>query len=194
MLKKVKDIALGTRMAQGVISKCQLISIATGVVRANNPNLLKEYDGDLVLTNKWSRGVLEKLTWSKLKGTTRKVDSFPQFLVEENFPFQRNISALVSEHDIAPSLIININQTRLSFVNAEKYTFSFKGAKNIPIKGVDDKRQIAVTFAVSCTEEFLPVQLIYSGKTERSLLKYCFLPSFSVTFTENHLSNKEKSV
>ena len=154
MLKKVKDIALGTRMAQGVISKCQLISIATGVVRANNPNLLKEYDVDLVLTKKCSREVLEKRTWCKLKGTTRKVDSFPQFLVDENFPFQRNISALVSEHDIAPSLIININQTRLSYVNAEKYTFNFKGAKNIPIKGVDDKRQITVTFAVSCTESF----------------------------------------
>ena len=41
MLKKVKDIALGTRMAGGVINRRQLISIATGVGRANNPNLLK---------------------------------------------------------------------------------------------------------------------------------------------------------
>ena len=35
MLKKVKDIALGTRMAGRVINRRQLISIATGVVRAN---------------------------------------------------------------------------------------------------------------------------------------------------------------
>ena len=41
--KKVKDIELGTRMASGVINRCQLISIAAGVVRTNNPNLLKEY-------------------------------------------------------------------------------------------------------------------------------------------------------
>ena len=54
MLKKVKDIALGTRMAGAVINRCQLISIATGVVRANNLNLLKEYGGDLVLTDKWA--------------------------------------------------------------------------------------------------------------------------------------------
>ena len=72
MLKRVKNIALGTRMAGGVINRRQLISIATGVVRANNPKLLKEYGGDLVLTDKWARGVLEKLTWSKRKGTTRK--------------------------------------------------------------------------------------------------------------------------
>ena len=41
--KNIKDIGLGTRMAGEVINRCQLISIATGVARANNPNLLKEY-------------------------------------------------------------------------------------------------------------------------------------------------------
>ena len=79
-LEKVKDIALGTRMARGVINSRQLISIATGVVRVNNPNLLKEYGGDPVLTDKWARRVLEKRTWSKRKGTTRNVDpSAPVF-------------------------------------------------------------------------------------------------------------------
>ena len=97
---------------------------------------------------------------------------------------------MLSEHDISPSLIINIHQNPLSYVNTGKYTFSFKGTNNILIKGVDDKRQITATFAVSCTGEVLPIQLIYAGKTEQSLPKYSFPPSFSVTFTENHWSNK----
>ena len=42
--------------------------------------------------------------------------------------------------------------------------FIFKGAKN-----VDDKRHVRATLAVSCTGEFSPIQLIYAGKTERSL-------------------------
>ena len=67
--------------------------------------------------------------------------------------------------------------------------FIFKGAKN-----VDDKRHVRATLAVSCTGEFSPIQLIYARKTERSLPKYYFPPSFSVTFTENHWSNTEKSV
>ena len=79
MLKKVQDIALGIRMVGGVISRRHLINIATGVVRVNDPNLLKEYGGDLVLADKWVRGVLEKLTWSKRKGTTGKVDPSPSF-------------------------------------------------------------------------------------------------------------------
>ena len=64
-------------MAGGVKNWCQLISIATGVARANNSNLLKEYGGDLVLTDTWAREVLEKLTWSKCKGTTGIVDPSP---------------------------------------------------------------------------------------------------------------------
>ena len=63
-----------------------------------------------------------------------------------------------------------------------------KGTKNTLTKGTDDK------FAVSCTGEFLPILLIYAGKTEQSLPKYSFPPSFSVTFTENHGSNTEKPV
>ena len=65
MLKKVKDIALGARISGGIINR--LINIATWLVRANNPNLLEEYGGDLVLTDKWARAVLEKLTWIKRK-------------------------------------------------------------------------------------------------------------------------------
>ena len=66
-----------------------------------------------MLIHKWARGALEKLVWSKRKCTAGKVDPSTQFLAEEKFIFQRNISTLVSEHDISPSLIINIDQTIL---------------------------------------------------------------------------------
>ena len=64
----------------------------------------------------------------------------------------------------------------------------------MPIRGVDDKRQITGTFAVTITGKLLPIQLIYTGKTKRSLPKFEFPSSFSVTFTENHWSNTEKSI
>ena len=59
---------------------------------------------------------------------------------------------------------------------------------------MDDTCQITANFAVSCIGEFLPIQLIYAGKAERSMLKYSCPPYFSVSFTENHWSNTEKSV
>ena len=81
MLKKVKDIVLWTKMAEGVINRSQLISIATWVVRENNPNLLEECGVDLVLTDKWARGVLEKQRYHQ------KSKSFPQVFSQTKFHF-----------------------------------------------------------------------------------------------------------
>ena len=47
---------------------------------------------------------------------------------------------------------------------------------------------------MSSTGKFLPIQLIYTGKTPRSLPKYEFPASFSVGFTKNHWSNTDKSI
>ena len=95
-------------MSGGVINRSWLISIAAGVVRGNNSTLWKDFGGDLVLTEKWAKEVLEKLQWNKRKGATGKVYPSPQFLAEEKFSFQRNKSALGSEHDIPPCFMINI--------------------------------------------------------------------------------------
>ena len=149
--KKVKDIAIGTRQAGGVVNRRQMINIAKGVIRANNPDLLKEFGGNLELTDRWARGVLKSLNWSKRKATTGKVEPPKQLLAEEKFTFQREISKMVSEHDIPKCLVLNLDQTPLSYVTTGKYSFSFKGEKNVPVKGVDDKRQITATFSVSCT-------------------------------------------
>ena len=37
-------------------------------------------------------------------------------------------------------LILNLDQTPLSYVSPGKYTFNPKGAETVPIKGIDDKR------------------------------------------------------
>ena len=67
-----------------------------------------------------------------------------------------------------------------------------KGAKHVPIKGVDDKPQITATFAVNASDDFLPMQLIYAGETKRCLAKFIFPRSFHVTYTKNHWSNQVK--
>ena len=149
LLKKVKDIAISTRVADGVINRKQILNIAKGVVRANNPNALKEFGGSLDLADCWGKDVLKQPKWSKSKGTTGKVDPSPQFLVEEKFTFQRTISTAILERDIPAPLIVNLDQPPLFCVSPGKYTFSFKSAKNVQFKGVDDKRQITATFAVS---------------------------------------------
>ena len=93
---------------------------------------------------------------------------------------------------ISLEFVLNLDQTPLPYVSPGKYTFLSKGSKNVPIKDLDDKRQITATFVVTTTGPFLPIQLIYQGKSKRYLLKFTFPSDFPVTFTANHWSNLEK--
>ena len=95
------------------------------------------------------------------------------------------------DYDVPSALALNLDQTAHFYVSPGKYAFSSKGSKNVPIKGLDDKRQIAVTFVVSATGSFLPIQLIYQGKSKKCLPKFTFLSNFHVTFTPNHWSSLE---
>ena len=89
----------------------------------------------------------------KRKRKTGIVKSYPKFLEEGKFTFQRVISKFASDHDIPRELVFNRDQTPLSYISPGKYTFDLKGSKLVPIKGVDNKRQITATFTVT----FLPI-------------------------------------
>ena len=153
-----------------------------------------KFSGSLELTEGWARNVLKGMDWVKRKGTTGKVEPCPKFLEEKKFTFQRAISKFVSDHDIPLELVLNLDQTPLSYVSPGKYTLDLKGSKTVPVKGVDDKRQIAATFTVTVSGSFLPIQIINSGNIKRSIPKYDFPSCFDVTFTRNHWSNYEKCV
>ena len=62
------------------------------------------------------------------------------------------------------------------------------------VKAFYGRRQITATFAVSVSEEFLPIRVIYEGKTTRCLPKYAFPENFDIKFPENHSSNTEKTI
>ena len=134
------------------------------------------------------------MEWSKRKGTTDKIEPSRQFLLEEKLVFQRHIALIIEEHDIPKELSLNLDQTPLPYVFPGKYTFNPKGAKTVPIKGVDDKRQIFAIFTVSMTGKFLPIQLIYEERRPGCLPRFDFPADFNVTFSDNHWSNTEKSI
>ena len=83
LLLKVKDIALGIRISGVVINRQQLINIGNGVIRANNPEILKEFGGTNELTEDWARSAWKSLNWSKRRATTGKVEPTAQLLAEE---------------------------------------------------------------------------------------------------------------
>lgn len=70
------------------------------------------------------------------------------------------------------------------------YTMASKGAKLVEIAGYGDKRQITATFAATMSGEFLPMQLIYGGKTDRCHPKHKFPEGFDICHTPNHWANE----
>ena len=113
-LVKVKDVVTRVRMTGGVISKKMVIAIGTGVIKVNCPSKLKDFEGCITLTEGLARGALKSMEWSRRKGTTGKIESSNQFLVEEKLTSQRRIASIIEEHDIPKERILNLDQTPLS--------------------------------------------------------------------------------
>ena len=60
-----------------------VLSFIIGVVKANEPNLLKEFGGNLELKNDWARHLLKSMEWVKRKGTNGKKNSLISLKFQE---------------------------------------------------------------------------------------------------------------
>ena len=76
-------------------SSCFYSLLFLGVVKANEPDLLKEHGGHLEQTEDWARHLLKSMEWVKRKRTTSKVEPSEKFLQEEKFSYQREISRII---------------------------------------------------------------------------------------------------
>lgn len=106
--------------------------------------------------------------------------------------FLLDVKAVVEMEDIPPKLVFNWDQTGISIVPGSSWTMEVKGSKRVEIVGMDDKRQITAVFCGTLMGEFLPLQLIYQGKTSACLPRYKFPDDWHITCTPNHWSNEEK--
>ena len=164
---------------------------AAGLVLANDRSLLKENGGILEFHQTWCQS---KLRFNKRRATTAKQPVSRGFLNEIRFTFHRSIKEVISAYDVPDDLIINIDQTALPFVLISKYTMDKTNEKLVPISDSADYRQITGTFSVTASGKFLPIHLIYQGKTDRCHSKFKFPEEFHVTHTENHWSTKERQL
>ena len=103
--------------------------------------------------------------------TAAKIPIAPALLSETKLDFQRKIKELQAWHEIPEDLIINFDQTPLPYVCTGKCTYQTQGAPNAPLVGKGKKKQITGTFTITMSGQFLPMQLIYQGTTDRSLPK-----------------------
>ena len=69
---EVKSILHNLRVSGGAVTRKTVIAIGNGVLKARCPEMLEENGGNITLTTKWARGVLESLDWVKRRYTTAK--------------------------------------------------------------------------------------------------------------------------
>ena len=100
----------------------------------------------------------------------------------------------VEKFQIPSSLILNIDQINSKYVSMDKATMTKKGSTSLPIRGLSDKRSITVTFIITLNGIFLPIQLIYGGKTVQSLPKFKLPKGFSLSANLKHCSGTAKSI
>ena len=109
--------------------------------------MLSEHGGHLKFTNNWARNVLSEVQRSEKKMvkrmvTTLKIPVAPGLLKEEQLTFQRKIQTLIKWHDIPKDLVLNFDQTPLSYITVGNNTLEFEGAKSVPVKVKGKGKQI----------------------------------------------------
>ena len=95
--------------------------------------------------------------------------------------------------EIPPALILNWDHTGLKYVPVSSWTMAKEGSKRVEISQIDDKRQITALFTVSLDRSFLPIQLIYCGKSCACLPPTKFPSEWHITYSHNHWANESTS-
>ena len=126
--------------------------------------------------------------------TTGKVEIPEGAKNEAQLVYLHDIVTTAEEHKVPSCLILNLDQTPLKYIPVGRQSLAKKGSKSVSIAGSTDKRSITGTFIITLSGKFLPMQLIYGGKTKQSLPRFKFPESFSVSANLKHFSNNPESL
>ena len=193
-MTKVISMVEALRMKGAPVTAEVINSVAKGFTIANDQSLLIESGGYISLSHEWGRNVLYRMDQEDKK-MLRKNTCRPWSIKRSQLHFQQQIKLMQEWHQIPDDLIINLEQTSLSDVCSPNHTLHFKGGKSVPLVGKEKSKQITGTFSCVKSRIFLPMQLIYQGKT------YCCHPTgiefpegFNIIHTKNHLSYEGKVI
>lgn len=169
----------------GIVNKAITIAVCKGFIISKDRSVLKEYSETIDVNKEWARYFLEQLNYIKRKGT-KAARKLPVDYLAVKETYLNRILATVKEFKIHPSMIVNWDQTGVNIVPTGEWTLAPKGAKQVSIFGLDDKRQITVLFAVSLDGQLLPPQLLYAEKTDICYSQFDSPSDWDVWHSKSH--------
>ena len=188
--KKVQNFLLAVRNRGGKVTYSIAIATAKALIERSSDSSLSL----IKPSTNWAQSLFRRMGFKKRATTTGKV-SIPEGAKKESeLVFLHDIVGKIEKYEIPSSLVINLNQTQSKYIQCSRYTMEKAGAKSVTIVGASDKRAITATFSITLDGSFLPMQLIYGGKTKKSLPPVEFPEGFSLSVNPTHYSNTEESI
>ena len=84
-----------------------------------------------------------------------------------------------------------IQTTPVDVAPSINWSMAEEGSQRVGVAGLNDKRQVTSTLAVSLDGQFLPFQVLYQEKTDRCHPSYTFPDDLDIFHTHNHWANGE---
>ena len=187
---KVQIYLRKVRKDGGAVSARIAMAAARGILFKRNPSLLVQNGGPVDLNKFWAHSLMKRMNFVQRKATTSKSKSSLVDFEEKKAEFLDPVAEAVDMEEIPAELVLNWDQTGIKLVPSSVWTMERQGEKRVEMVGVNDKRQITAVFCGTMLGEFLPVQLIYQGKTDRCHPKFSFPPDWHITHSPNHWSNE----
>ena len=128
------------------------------------------------------------------KATTAKSKLADVNFKEKRKEFLDDSVSIVELEEIPPELVLNWDQTGIKLVPLASWTMYERRSRRVELVGISDKRQITAVFCGSLMGSFLPIQLIYKGKTDRCHPHVDFLLDWNITHSSKHWSTEETMI
>jgi hypothetical protein len=167
-----------------------MIATARGILGELNQSLLVETGGHINLSRTWAESLIKRMGWSRRRAT-KDGRATPHNISELSSKYHEMVSTCVTENKIPLDMVVKFDQTDVNSVPRSQWTMNKKGAKQVAIAGVDDKRQITMVLANTPRGDVLPPQVVYQGNTTRCHPSFIFPPGWHITHSSNHWSNEE---
>ena len=182
-LKKVRE-------GGGVVTARITMAAARGILLTCDRSMLAEFGGHVHLNRHWAYSLLHRMKFVQRKGTTAKSKLTIADFNQAKEQFLEDVVTTVDMEEIPPELILNWDQTGIKIVPSSTWTMEQQGAKRVETIGANDKRLITAIFCGSLTGDFLPIQVIYQGKTTCCHPRYEFPLEWDITHSPKHWSNE----
>ena len=179
------------REGGGAVSARIVMAAARGILLKCNRSMLVEFGGHIHLNRHWAHSLLKRMKFVQRKATTAKSKENKADFGKGKSSFLADLVATVTMEEIPPELIMNWDQTGIKIVPCSTWTMNQRGAKRVEMIGTNDKRQITAVFCGTLTGDFLPVQVIYKGKTPRCHPHFSFPSGWHITHSPKHWSTEQ---